>query len=54
MPDINDRPGAVSVEVLLAEFDRRKGHFDDLRRKTKSLMEEILAVKQVEYHSVQS
>jgi len=54
MPEIENRLGAVSIEVVLAEFDHKAKHFSDLCITTKSLVERILNEKEIAIHSVQA
>lgn len=54
MPSIENRAGAVSVEVILAQFDRKAKHFSDLCSTTKSLVERILNEKSLNIQSIQA
>jgi putative GTP pyrophosphokinase len=54
MPDVEYRDGAQSLVEVLAEFDSRKDHFDEVRAATKNLVETILKEVGIGIHSVQA
>jgi len=53
VPELYERDGADAVEKVLAEFDGRVGQFEDLRDRTKDLIERILEEEHLRIHSVQ-
>jgi ppGpp synthetase/RelA/SpoT-type nucleotidyltranferase len=54
MPELSDRIGAASVDVILTSFDSRIKTFADLCNTTKALVETILQEKEISIHSAQS
>ena len=54
MPEVGSRVGANTVDKVLAEFDRLKENFEDLKRTTKGLIETILQAEGAAFHSVQA
>jgi putative GTP pyrophosphokinase len=54
MPEVEYREGANSVEVVLADFDRRKDQFSDLSNVTVHLIETLLREEKIAIHSVQA
>jgi putative GTP pyrophosphokinase len=54
MPELHARDNADSIEKVLAEFDRRQNHFDDLCKTTENLIKRILEHEKLPVHSVQA
>jgi len=54
MPEVESRIGANSVDEVLADFDRLRGSFDEVREVTGRLIEVILKVEEIAIHSVQA
>ncbi len=54
MPDVESRTSAKPVDEVLAEFNQRKDHFEDLRGTTRQLIETILKQEVITVQSVQA
>jgi len=52
MPQIADRPNADSLDAVLAQFDAKKEHFDDLGKRTRNLIEQLLKVEGIPVQSI--
>lgn len=54
MPEVDSRTGARPVDEVLAEFNHRRDHFEELRGTTRQLIETILKQEVITIQSVQA
>jgi ppGpp synthetase/RelA/SpoT-type nucleotidyltranferase len=54
MPEVEARVGAAPTDQVLAEFERRRDHFEDLKNETERLIGRILKEEGIGFQSVQS